>query len=215
MTEEVNAFERAIDAACKSKYIMIDKRVSDILKSIAASEDILNLTKSVMIGFDFGRELSVATSVEGHFAMPHDSKRTIALVFCLLSAIDDKKIDVSQLLAHSFGGEDPYQKFCNEVLLLFRDAVVSCISGSAEEISSFQKSHLSDSLSARAVYLAGELDDHIKPKGKRILECFIHSLKIQDEIFMITLYDLLIPCVKHSGKTILKEIDAIMQLVKE
>ena len=215
MNEDMMQFEHAIDLACRSKFIMVDKRVSDILKSIAGCTEVFEAIKKCMMGFDFGRELKIATTVEGHFAMPSDSQRAIALSFCLLSAIDDKKIDVSQLLSRNFSCVDPYAKFCDEVLLVFKSLVMDMVVGEKAPTKSKKSKNLSDSLADRAEYLAHGIEEYVKPCAKEYLECFVRSVKLRDKQFMIVFFELVSKNTKRKGKKLLAELDSVMQVVRE
>lgn len=215
MNEDMMQFEHAIDMACRSKFIMVDKRVSDILKAIAGCSEVFEAIKKCMIGFDFGRELKIATTIEGHFAQPTDTQRAVALTFCLLSALDDKKIDVNQLLSKSFAGEDPYAKFCDEILVKFKDDVFSMIIVGNEQVEKKKAAPLSSALADRAEYLARGLEEYTTLKGKEYLDCFIKSTKMKDKQFMLVFFDLLSKNVKRKGKKLIAELGTVCEVIKE
>lgn len=212
MNEQVMQFEKAMDAAMKSKFIMIDKRVSDILKSIAASYQIYDVVKDSLLGFDFGREISMATSIEGHFAVPYDNKRVIALGFCLFSAIDDKKIDVNQLLANNFTGEDPYARFCDEFLVRFKSAVMESL-GEEKMVEKPKNKQMDPALVSRAEYLLGQLKEYEKSIGQKYIDCLIKSLKMEDIMFIEVFFDLVQKYCKRNGKILLNEIRQVIEVL--
>ena len=53
--EEVQPFVDACEKMASSKFIMIDKRISDVLKSIAKSRPVFEVIKECMINFNFDR----------------------------------------------------------------------------------------------------------------------------------------------------------------
>ena len=61
----INNFLLSIQNMLESKYILIDRRISDILLTIAETDTIYNLIAECMINFDFGMEWKRAT--EGQF----------------------------------------------------------------------------------------------------------------------------------------------------
>ena len=216
MNEDLMQFEHSIDLACRSKFIMVDKRISDVLKAIVSSAQVYETIKRSMIGFDFSRELKIATSVEGHFAMPSDNLRAIALTFCILSAIDDKKIDINQLLAKNFTGEDPYSKFCDEVLVRFKDAVMGEVIGETIDNNSSKKVVVfDDALADRAVYLARQLEEYIKFNGRVYLDCFLKSAQMHEIQFVVVFFELVKRFTNRKGKKLISELQAIIDVIKE
>ena len=215
MNEEMMQFEHAVDLACKSKFIMVDKRISDILKAIASCNEVFEAIKKCMIGFDFGKELRIATTVDGHFAMPNDPQRAVALSFCLLSAIDDKKIDINQLLSKHFTSNDPYARFCDEILINFKNFVMSLVSDSNAFTVKPKNDYFTSSLADRAEYLARQLETYVKPNARIYLECFIKSAKMRDKQFFLVFFHLFSKKVSRKGKKLLDELASVCEVVKQ
>ena len=214
MTDEIIEFEKVLDLACRSKFIMVDKRISDILKCIASNEKIYETIKATLNNFDFAKELKIATGIEGHFSMPNDDVRVVALCFCILNAIDDKKIDITQLLAKNFTGEDPYAKFCDQVFLRFKISAMSLISGEQNgEVLATQNNDISKELLDRALYLTNQLEEYVKRSGKIYFECLLRSIKMADKMFIGVFFDLLRKNVEKKGKTLFKEIESVVEVI--
>ena len=214
MEDEIIEFERVLDLACKSKYIMVDKRISDILKCIAASEQIYEMIKQTLVGFDFGKELKLATNIEGHFAMPNDNIRIVALSFCILNAIDDKKIEITKLLSSNFSGEDSYAKFCDQVFLRFKTAALALLGKTSFQTSENKPSlPVAKELIDRALFLANQLDEYVKPSGKKYYDCFLKSLSFGDKTFIEVFFELLRKNVSRKGKTLIKEIRSVVEVI--
>ena len=193
---------------------MVDNRISDILKCIASKEKIYEIVKKTLINFDFARELKIATSIEGHFSMPNDDIRAVALTFCILNAVDDKKLDITQLLANNFTGDDPYAKFCDQVFLRFKTAVLSLLGNFEEHVVQEKvETEISDALLDRAEFLANQMDEYVKKDAKEYLECFIRSLKMRDRQFIGVFYDLLFKNTSRHGKTLLKELGSVVEVI--
>lgn len=214
MKDELIEFEKVLDQACRSKFIMVDKRISDILKCIASTESVYELIKKTLVNFDFAKELKIATSIDGHFSMPNDDIRAIALTFCILNAVDDKKLDITMLLANNFTGEDPYAKFCDQVFLRFKTAVLGLLGTNVEEhVEEHRETPISASLLDRAEFLANQLDEYVRADGKIYLTCFIRSLKLKDREFIAVFYDLLCKSMVRHGKTLLKELGSVVEVI--
>ena len=124
--EEIQSFLISVKNMIESKYIMIDRRVSDILRSIAETNAVYNLIAECMINFDFAYEWRKAT--EGSFLkMPENDAKKIAFIFCMLNNIDDRKIDVTVVLEKYFSYDlaySSYDLFCRYVIVEFRRLVL-------------------------------------------------------------------------------------------
>ncbi len=130
--EEINNFIRACNDLIYGKFILVDIKITSVLKSIAESADIYNILAECMINFDFAREFSkakVSTVSDTTFKLPMEVHKIIPLVFCLLVEIDSKRIDFDQFLRTQFpyadNQKDEYTKFANNIIVPFRDAIAS------------------------------------------------------------------------------------------
>ena len=124
--EEVQEFLISIKNMLESKYILIDRRVSDILRAIADTDSVYNLIAECMINFDFAYEWTSATS-GSYFKLPGQESKRIAFIFCLLNNIDDRKIDVTFILEKYFSYDlaySSYELFCKYVIVEFRRLIL-------------------------------------------------------------------------------------------
>lgn len=123
----INNFLLSIQNMLESKYILIDRRISDILLTIAETETIYNLIAECMINFDFGMEWKRAT--EGQFLkLPESEAKRVAFIFCLLNNIDDKNIEITRVLEKYFSYDlvyTPYEMFCRTVIVEFKRLILS------------------------------------------------------------------------------------------
>jgi len=175
MTEEkimqnINPFVEACDKMTASKFIMIDKRISDVLKSIAKSEMVFELVKQCMINFNFDKEWKIATAKVGVLLPPEESHRFIAFVFSLLNCMDDKKIGASDLLSRYFSKSEtnngPYSDFCELLIVRFKNLVLSKLLHKSEDAVTIKKEKVladfdKDVLS-RLAFLVKDLKDYVQ-----------------------------------------------------
>ena len=71
----ISEFTTACDSMISSKYILVDKRLGDVLKSIASTREVFNLISECMVNFSFERELEIATSRLGKLTIPATRSR--------------------------------------------------------------------------------------------------------------------------------------------
>ena len=135
---DIQAFTSACDNMIASKYILVDRRLGDVLKSIASTREVFNLISECMVNFSFERELETATARIGKIVLPEEPHKTIAFIFCLLNLLDDKKINFNQFLNKYYsseeGGVGPYANFCNKVVLRFKNVIVATLLGEETQI---------------------------------------------------------------------------------
>ena len=122
----IDNFLISIDTMLQSKYILIDRRISDILLSIADSKDVYNLIAECMINFDFKQEWKNATKTNV-MKLPASVEKRISFIFCLLNNIDDKNLDVTNVLEKFFSYDSnysPYELFCLSIIVEFKKLVM-------------------------------------------------------------------------------------------
>lgn len=127
--QNIQEFLISIKNMLESKYILIDRRVADILRAIANTNDVYNLIAECMINFDFGYEWKKATS--GDFLkLPETDAKKIAFIFCMLNNIDDRKIDVTEILERYFSYDlaySSYDQFCRFIIVEFRRLILKLL----------------------------------------------------------------------------------------
>lgn len=158
----INKFLLSIQNMIESKYILIDRRISDILLSIAENDAIYNLIAECMINFDFREEWKRATDGQ-FFKFPENESKRIAFIFCMLNNIDDRNIDITNVLEKYFSydlGYTPYDMFCKTVIVEFKRLVMKFlniveISNQAQAVESVivQEPLLTDNYKKLADYL--------------------------------------------------------------
>lgn len=132
MTEEIQTdssldeFLYTIQNLVYSKYILIDRRISELLRAIASSDKVYNLIAECMVNFDFIEQWREAVK-DNKFVLPSDENKRISFIFCMLNNIDDKNLDLTKVLDHYFSfdpSHTPYELFCKNVIIEFRDLIL-------------------------------------------------------------------------------------------
>lgn len=167
--EEIKTFTDACEKMASSKFIMIDKRIGDVLKSIAQTELVFDVVKECMINFNFEREWRTATSKVGYLLPPEESHRFIAFVFAILNLIDDKKISASDFLSKYFSKTEteagPYSDFCQMLVIKFKNLVVAKLLNKTE-VQPEQKPkvvvNIDKDIMSRLGFLAKDLKDYVQ-----------------------------------------------------
>lgn len=129
---EIAKFIKSCNDLINGKYILVDVKITAILKAIAESDDIYNILAECLINFDFEKEFtkaSVSSPSDTTFKVPMEIHKIIPLVFCLLVEINRKHVDFDIFLETQFpyagDQKERYDKFANNVIAPFRDAVAS------------------------------------------------------------------------------------------
>ena len=166
--EEIQDFLVSIKNMLESKYILIDRRVSDILRAIAGNEIVYNLIAECMINFDFAYEWKKAT--EGsYFKLPNNDAKKVAFIFCMLNNIDDKKIDVTLILEKYFSYDlaySPYDLFCKYIIVEFRRIIMQ-----------FLRIEIPQAKKTSSVFQAPEIDSSKQEQEIDDFEKLQHSLR--------------------------------------
>ena len=169
LENSLQPFVEACDKMCQSKFIMIDKRISDVLKTIAKSDEVFECIKGCMVNFNFEKEWKLATSKLGTLLMPEEPHRFVAFVFALLNFIDDKRISASDLLSKYFAKSEnqagPYYEFCQTVILRFKEVIVSKLLNRKEVVVEEKKPkivvNIDEHITARLMFLAKDLKEYV------------------------------------------------------
>lgn len=119
---KIDDFLNAVSSTLESKYIFIDRKISDILISIAKSPDVYNVVAKSMINYDFKEAWKKA--VKSNFIkLPMHEEDRIAFIFCFLSNIDDKNLDITMVLDKYFSYDSeikPFELFCKNIIVEFK-----------------------------------------------------------------------------------------------
>lgn len=126
---DIDEFLVALDGLIESKYILAERKISDVLFQIARTGEVYNLIAKCMINFDFKTEWKSAISSH-FFKLPESDEERIAFIFCLLSNIDDGNIDFTNFLSEYFSAANSYsayELFSKTVLIEFKRLIFKCL----------------------------------------------------------------------------------------
>jgi hypothetical protein len=195
MTKEnldIDEFLVAINNLLGSKYILVDRRISDVLLSIADTKAVYNLIAECMINFDFRSEWKKATQGIS-LKFPESDEKKISFIFCLLSNIDDGTLDITKILEKYFSYNpeiSPYELFCKEVVVEFRDLIVQNLSLENYEIAEEKKeiSTSNENLKQNFEILADMLRDFRNEvsHAKKLKKCYMQK---QDIVSVISAFE--------------------------
>ncbi len=124
--------EKALELV-NSNYVLVDKKITELLKTIANSSLLYQLFEHVVDGFDYDSYKSVCfvdkgDGEKGKFTLPSNEKDVIAFSFLLLMDVDCGKIKLNDLLNDYFykesGRQESYELFSKTLLYPFLSAVI-------------------------------------------------------------------------------------------
>lgn len=123
----IDKFISSVDSMIRSKYILVDRKIADVLLSIADTHEVYNVIAECMVNFDFRQEWKNATKTN-ILRLPETDERKISFIFCMLNNIDDKNIDITQILDKFFSydsGFSPYDAFCQMIMVEFKKLIMN------------------------------------------------------------------------------------------
>ena len=92
--EDVKAFVTACDSMCDAKFLLSERKISDLMRTIATYPRIYDIFRTALKGYNRQAEfLKSQTKVGGRSKLvpPQNQTKLIAYVFCLLLEIDSGK----------------------------------------------------------------------------------------------------------------------------
>lgn len=129
---KIREFATSCDDMINGKFILADVKISNILKSIAQSKELYNLMAECLLNFNFDEEFNKAKVVsfgDTYFKMPEEDYKRIALVFCFMVEVDNRKIGFYDFITKYFQSEqdsgDEYAHFAKMVLIPFKNDVLN------------------------------------------------------------------------------------------
>lgn len=125
--KEITDFIEAANHAIDGKSIVAEKRISSLLRTIAASDRLIEVFKTVTRNYDFRTEFNRAcdkVGSRGKLVMPSTPAAFLAFAFCLLMEIDAGKRSLRELVDEFYrapNANEQYAMFASAVLVPFRD----------------------------------------------------------------------------------------------
>ncbi len=124
--QSIEYFSIRMDELISSNYLLADKKITNVLKTVTTSKLFYELICYVADGFDF--ESYYASLKKGEFFPTQNKKDFISFAICLFSAIDSKTEDILNVLSvyyRSESFEKSYKLFVDNFLIPFKKLVVS------------------------------------------------------------------------------------------
>lgn len=205
---DIQPFIDACDTMARSKFILVDKRIGDILKSIATTKPVYNAIAEAMINFNWVATWKTATSKVGELIVPEESSKLIAFVFCLLKNIDANKVNINDvLIKYCSNDEDKrssYVVFCEKTIIPFKQHVIDKLCGAKprEEEKESPKLSIDIEVNNRLEFLVKDVKAYCvglkKIKGAlnkteylEIVEMFLYAIKKHDWAYYVIFAQLL------------------------
>lgn len=132
--QSIEQFRSRMDELIASNYILADKKITDVLKTVTASKLFYELISYCADGFDYEAEKAKAFGENG-FRFPETDKELVAFVFCLLGEFDSGRADILKILEKYFPADNydkSYKRFCTELLTPFKDCVLNAAEAMVE-----------------------------------------------------------------------------------
>ena len=130
--QDLVEFNNTCDEFIAGKYILVDIKISALLKTIASQEKIKNIIANCNEHFDFSYTYNQAVSEDetGNvlFNLPEDEKTMVAFIFSLLYKMNEKIIDPYSFVTKFYFEEGAevgkeFINFANAIILPFKQAV--------------------------------------------------------------------------------------------
>jgi len=122
-------FIEKCEEVIKSRFIIADKKIQDLLKEVVTNKTIYAVLEKCLNNFNYEMEFMKARLplVEGQnkfvLALPEDSEKLVAFVFCLLHEIENKTRDFQKFLTDFYFNNgsfyEGYSEFCVKVITPF------------------------------------------------------------------------------------------------
>ncbi len=125
--EAIRAFVAACNNMCDAKFILSERRISELLGTIAAYPKVCSIFKDALKGYNRQAEFHRSKQKVGNrskLVPPQNQTRLIAYVFCILLEIDTGKRSLREFLDEYFFHTNPNEEFaffCSALIVPFRD----------------------------------------------------------------------------------------------
>ena len=231
----IQNFLIACDDLISCKFLVAEYKITKLLKEIANSSEICSLIGECLQSYNRDREFARTFIQDGHgqfvCVMPNEEFKIVALVFCTLADIDNKKIDFTDFIKRFFGREEnPFQAFIETMIIPFKKLIEEAFGYESnlqenldgddaesedefeeddeEEGSEFDKFESSQKI---AVQILSELEEYRENRQiedlKNIATSIIKTANLRDEVILKAL--------TVSLKTVGKGVKSIKFLVNE
>lgn len=140
MEDNNTALERffiACDELIRGKHILAEKKIDELLRSVATSDDLMGLFSAVMENFNYSaakRRYLIpperSRNLRGEVYLPKDEAEFLAFVFCILTELENGSLKINDFLLRYFYEDGSltasYDLFISRMIRPFRDIVRGC-----------------------------------------------------------------------------------------
>lgn len=133
--QELTTFNKACDEFVMGKYILVDIKISSILKIIAEDEKLVNIINTCLNHSDFSSLMKqyFVTLEDGYkISLPEDEMQLVAFVYNLLYRFKSGEMDFYKFLSKIYNNDNISSKeftdFAKLIIVPFKDAINSIYS---------------------------------------------------------------------------------------
>ena len=140
--QNLQKFSDAINAFYSSRLIIVDKAISEFLKTLASDNSYMEVLADATKTADYRQEFNKAIVNDENgvsFRLPMNKRHVIALVVGLLLEFDRKDLSIIEFVRKFYPAEashDSYLAFCEQVIKPFSEAFKSVYVGEEDTYSS-------------------------------------------------------------------------------
>lgn len=132
--QQIDLFLEKCDEVMRSKFIIADTKISELLKSIATSDLLYAFFREITKNFDYAaaqrKYMNFApdgSTNKRKLLFPADPAEKLAFIFCLLVDFDNKTFDLGEFLQEYFYEDGSYYEsfysFSNQVIKPFKNMI--------------------------------------------------------------------------------------------
>lgn len=130
---EIDKFLETCDDLLNCKFLVAEYKIQRLLQQLASASDVCSLVGECLEQFNRDREFAktFVQDGQGDFVclMPSEEYKVIALVFCTLVDIENKKIDFVDFIKRFFGREEnPFKAFLDTMIVPFKKLIEEAFS---------------------------------------------------------------------------------------
>lgn len=130
VVKELSNFNNACDEFVLGKYILVDMKITSILKMIADDEKLANIVNSCIGASDFNslcKQCLINKEEDFSIVMPSDDVSIISFVYNLLYRFKSGDLDLYKFLKKYYNqdtvGSSEYSEFARTAIIPFKDAI--------------------------------------------------------------------------------------------
>lgn len=236
---EIKKFLDSCDDLINCKFLVAEYKIQRLLQSLASCYDVCSLVGECLEQFNRDREFAktFVQDGQGDFVciMPQEEYKVIALVFCTLVDIDNKKINFVDFVKRFFGREDnPFEAFVDTMIKPFRKLIAEAFScenvENSEDVDSVDNEDINqenednqelsedvfENVQKLAVQILSELQyskqDRDTQKATIICKAIVKTTKLHDSEITYSLGLALKECKIKQVKFYIKEICHLLDL---